>query len=355
MIHSFFLWWGQQLISLLPARLFGGTSAETDAFLISPADDTPNAPTKTVALDMRQRGSRTQLGNFSDDADGLRRLSARIAKKGRAPLVFLALPQGAPLEKTLVLPTAVEFELDRVLGYEMDVETPFSADQVYWNWVIDRRDPTQDMLDVTLVLLPRAKIDGLITLLQQQGIRLQGIETTRGDGTSLVLPLVRSGRNDSRALGLRPRMIWAAALVLALIAIALPFLRQSLAGREIDARISAVRETAMQAQALQSRLDGTAAGGDVILIERSHFADPLRVLTELTEALPDDTFLSDFLLKGHKLTVAGQSASATRLIGPLSAHTLFHEPSFASPVTRHASDTGSVEVFSIATEVGSEP
>lgn len=355
MIHGFLLWWGQQLFSLLPARLFGNVSAETDAMLISPVGDVTKEPIETVALRLRQRGKIARLGNFSCDADGLRRLSSRLTQKVRSPLVFLALPQEMLLHKTLVLPTAVEFDLDRVLRYEMDVETPFAADQVYWNWVIDRRDPTKDRIEVSLALLPRRKVDGLLALFHQHGITPQGIVAPRSDGAPLVLPLVRREKDAPRAPGLRPRIVWGLCLLLALIAVALPFLRQSLAGREIDARINALRADAMQTQALLSRLDGSAAGGNVILVERGQFADPLQVLNDLTAALPDDTFIGDFLLKGHKLTVAGQSASATRLIGILSADALFRDPSFAAPVTRHAVGNGSVEVFSIAADVRSEP
>ena len=93
----------------------------------------------------------------------------------------------------------------------------------------------------------------------------------------------------------------------------------------------------------------------MILLERSRFADPLQVLAGLTEALPDDTYLSDLLLKGHKLTVAGQSSSATRLIGILATNALFHDPSFVAPVTRLGPDTGTLEVFSITAEVRGEP
>jgi general secretion pathway protein L len=353
MIRDFLTWWGQQLFSLLPARIVGNSATKADAVLISPVGDLGKEGAEAVALSVRRDGKVGQHGRFPCDADGLQRLSRQLA--GLPADLLLDLPEGFLLDKTLVLPAAVEADLDRVLRYEMDVETPFSTDEVYWNWQVDARDRVQGKIVVTLALLPRARLGGLLALLRQYGVTPRGIVAPRSDGASVLLPLVHAGTSTVRPLWQRRRVLWGACLALALLAIALPFLRQSLALGAIDRRIAALRPAALQAQALQSRLDGTADGGDVILRERRDFADPLRVLAELTEALPDDTYLSDLLLKGHKLTVAGQSSSATRLIGILATNALFHDPSFAAPVTRLGPESGTQEVFSISADVRCEP
>jgi general secretion pathway protein L len=353
MIRDFLIWWGQQLFSLLPARFVANNSAKADAVLIAPVGEWGKGIVRALTMHVRRAGKISHQGQFPCDSEGLGRLFSRLA--GNPPQLMLALEQGVLLDKTLVLPAAVEPDLDRVLRYEMDVETPFAADQVYWNWTIDKRDRTEGKIVVTLALLPRARLSGLLSLLHQHGVSPQAILAPRSDGTTVRLPLVHTGKDGGRPVWRRPRVLWGLCLALAVVAVLLPFVRQSLVARDIDARIAAARGAAMEAQALQSRLDGTAGGGDVILLERGHFADPLRVLADLTEALPDDTFISDFSLKGHKLTVAGQSSSATRLIGTLATNTLFHDPSFASPVTRLGPDSGALEVFSITAEVRSQP
>ena len=143
----------------------------------------------------------------------------------------------------------------------MDVETPFAADEVYWNWTIEGRDRAQGRITVTLALLPRVRLDGLLALLRQHGIVPQEIVAPRSDGGMVLLPLVHAGKTARLPLWQQARLVWGACLVLALLAVALPFLRQSLVRSALDARIAALRPTAMEAQALQARLDGTAGGG----------------------------------------------------------------------------------------------
>lgn len=351
MAHDFFLWWGQQLLSLFPARYFEKATPDTDALLISPMDDFGDGSTGTLALIARQNGRSSRQGIFSRAPSGLSRLAAEIDGKMRKRPVFLTLPAGDFLQKTLVLPSAVEPDLDRVLHYEMDVETPFRAGQVYWNWKILARDTLAGKIDVALCLLPRQKVDGLLDEMRRAGIQAKEILAPLGDRT-ILLPLIRASGRASRPSALRPGIAWAFCLALAVVSAGLPFALQALKGHAIDARIAALRPDAMAAQDLLARLDGSGAGGNVIQAERERLADPLRVLNDLTEALPDDTFISDLLLKGRKLTVAGQSSSATRLIGLLSAQPLFRDPSFASPLTRRTWGNGSMDVFSISMGIG---
>ncbi|HYP62712.1 MAG TPA: PilN domain-containing protein, partial [Acidocella sp.] len=70
-----------------------------------------------------------------------------------------------------------------------------------------------------------------------------------------------------------------------------------------------------------------------------------QVLAILTDALPDDTWLSDLTLKNGDLTFDGQSANAAQLIGLLSAVPGLRDPSFTAPVTRTAD--GKADLFSL--------
>jgi len=69
----------------------------------------------------------------------------------------------------------------------------------------------------------------------------------------------------------------------------------------------------------------------------------------LTEALPDDTWLTSLTLHQRKLTLEGQSAVATRLIATLAATPRLRNPSFAAPVLRNDQQ---VDLFAIQAEVG---
>jgi len=133
------------------------------------------------------------------------------------------------------------------------------------------------------------------------------------------------------------------------VALALPFGLQSLAIWHEEARIAALQPGVAEAQALRRRLAGQQSGGNAIAAEQARLGDALGALAAMTAILPDATFLNSFTLAQRKLTLAGQSNDAARLIAAMSADPAIRNPSFAAPVTRAA--TGQADLFSIHAEL----
>jgi len=69
------------------------------------------------------------------------------------------IPAERVLTRTLSLPAAAEDNLRQVLSFEMDRQTPFKADQIYFDSRVLGRDASGRNLQVELVLLPRAQLD----------------------------------------------------------------------------------------------------------------------------------------------------------------------------------------------------
>lgn len=351
MIRDFLTWWRQQLFSLLPERFIQFGAATADGVVLQPVMD--GGVEAGVEVFVRKRDQVSTLGRFAIDSAGLTGIRQRAAAAGLP--VFVRLPAADILDKRLTFPLAVERDLDRMLRYEMDSETPFSADEVYWDWAIEDRDRVSGKLALRLFLVPRARLVSLLAALKGATIEPRAIETVRLDGSRLVIPLTHDRKHAAGAGRRRLQIAWAACLGLALVAAALPFLRQHWAFTAVDQRIAAAKPLADEASGLRGQLDGTAGGGDVVQAERARRADPLRALAAITTALPDDSYLTDFLLKERKLTITGQSANATRLIGTIAGSDVFRDPSFAAPVTRLGNLAGNLDVFAITAEVRSEP
>src|ERR1051325_2271629 len=177
MFREFFRWWFGQLSELLPERWRGATSGGGDALLISPTGPHCDG-TEAVVVSLRRNGRETPLGRFRAPPSAPRgdarlisppgphcggteavvvslRRNGRETPLGRFGLAASALgdiprPSGKPavlrvgesdvLGKTLSLPLAAERQLEQVLAFEMDRETPFKPDELFWTHRIDRRD-----------------------------------------------------------------------------------------------------------------------------------------------------------------------------------------------------------------------
>jgi general secretion pathway protein L len=253
------------------------------------------------------------------------------------------------LAKTLVLPLAAEGELDQALLFEIDRETPFRPDELYWNHRIEAADRQNARLSVRLVLTPRAHLAPLLEPLGHAGVTPVRAEIADGPDAGFWLPLNDDRRSVDRGRGLLLKPLAVCCALLALAAISAPFVRQSITMAKLDRELAAGRAAASEADRLQGEISRLAGSADLITKEREKVGQPLSVLAAATRVLPDDSYLTEMQLQQRKLTMSGRSAAAARLIGAMAADDEFHNPTFAAPVTRI--EALRQEIFTIVTEV----
>jgi general secretion pathway protein L len=261
----------------------------------------------------------------------------------------LRLSDGDVLGKTVVLPLAAAREIDQALAFEMDRETPFRAEELYWSHRILAADRQNGRLSLRLLLVPKANLASLLELLGQIGIAPVRAEIADGPDAGSWLPLDGIDHPVSR---ITSRLIKPAAIccaLLALAAIVTPFVRQSTAMSSLDVSLAAGRKAAGEANNLRREIARLSGSADLVGREREKVGQPLAVLAAATRVLPDDTYLTEMELRQRKLTMSGRSAAAARLIGAVSADSEFRNPSFAAPVTRI--EALHQEIFTINTEV----
>ncbi len=344
MLGDFFSWWFAQLADLVPPRWRALASAREDAFVVAPIGRLAEGA-DMVNVTLRRRGSETPVGRFALTPSGL----AELPRASGTPWV-LRLAEADVLAKTVTLPLAAERHLRDALGFEMDQETPFTAEEIFWNHSIARRDRQSGRLSVRLLLVPRASLGGLLRALDNVGIAPKRAEIADGQDRDCYLPLDGNGGSLSGATHRAVR--WTAALcclLLGLGAVATPFIQQAMALSSIDRQIAAARATADEAEHLRRDITQLTGTIDLVQSERDKAGQPLAILATLTRILPDDTYLTEFTQQQRKITLSGRSAGAARLIGALSAGEALRNVAFAAPVTRL--EAIKAEVFTITAEV----
>jgi general secretion pathway protein L len=344
MIREFFVWWLGQLADLLPQGLRRSALAAPDAVVITPIGALSTG-TDAVAVSLRRHGRETPLGRFGLGGADLAELP-RIA--GRTTV--LRLDEREVLGKTVSLPLAAERDLGQVLAFEMDRETPFKAEDLYWNHRIEAVDRQGGRLSVRLVLTPKAGLSGLLAALSRAEFHPRRAEIADGPDAGAFLPLDDGGPRAPRSSN---RLLWPLAVcctAFGLAAAAIPFVRQEVALASLDREMVVARAAATEADSLRQEIDRLSGSADFIESERDKAGRPLVVLAAATRVLPDDTYLTEMELRQRKVTLTGRSAAAARLIGPLAADGTFRNPGFAAPVTRL--ESLHTELFTINTEVG---
>jgi general secretion pathway protein L len=347
MLRDFGAWWLRQMTGLLPDRLSRRSAMPATALILTP-DSMDNADATAVSLSVRRRRREQDIDRFPLDEAGLAALRRTLLRRGRRWPVVLRLAPDLLMEREVDLPLAVEPEIGNTLRFSIDSLTPFASEELYWSWAILLRDRVHGRLHVRLSLVRKAAVEPLIAALRRSGNGPKLLELPVSDNdTRVIAPgdlpargsaLGRYGPGGLCAFGLG-----------ALVAMAgWPVIAQLRDLEETEARIAALKPSVAQATALRRAAAG-AEGADVIANERKRVGDALALLAVITDALPDDTYLTEFSLHQRKLALSGESGAAAKVIVALSAEPALRKPEFAAPVTR--APVGARDTFSVKAEV----
>jgi hypothetical protein len=143
---------------------------------------------------------------------------------------------------------------------------------------------------------------------------------------------------------------WSLAAATLLLALSWPAAVAVRAHREVDrldAGIASIRPSVARVEETIAIL-GDLEGRALILREAgSGREEPLFILRELTERLPQGTWLTGLRVENRKVEIDGLSASANEIFPLLSREGQFRNVEFASPITRQADN---LERFQIRAE-----
>jgi general secretion pathway protein L len=340
-------WWVQQMADMLPTWLLRRPAAPGTALVVAPGS-AEGSSSDTVTLSARRHRREQVIGRFVLNAPGLVTLRQALSRRGRRVPLVLRVSPDLLLEREVTLPLAAESDVGNALRFSIDTLTPFTADELFWGWAIMLRDRVHGRLHVRLSLVRKAAVESLIAALQRAGavpklLELPVSDTdTRtialGDGHSRSVTLRRHGLAGLGGLG--------AGVALALAA--LPVALQMRATAVTEAQIAALQPRVAQVVALR-RAAGNSGDLDAIARERARVGDALQTLAIVTDALPDDTYLTELSLRQRTLALSGESGAAAKVIVALSAEPMLHKAEFVAPVTR--APIGGRDMFSIAAEV----
>jgi general secretion pathway protein L len=273
---------------------------------------------------------------------------------GSAEVTFL-LPDNERLANTLYLPMAAENDLASVLRYELDRVTPFDIDRCRFDFIVRERNDMYQHIAVDFVLVENDTLERNLRSLQAVGISPSVI--TAVDGACAPFPI--NLHAEKRRLRLprlkrapRPAFLAVAALAVG-AALYLPLGRYVSLLEDYERRSAEQRQEAIAARAQLDAEDKIAAIANFIDQQRRIYVSPRAVLSELTAAFPDGTWLSAFTLRPAAVDIEGESVAPSDLLEIVESLTRLEAAEFRSPVSRSQS-TGKHQ-FSIAARITGEP
>jgi len=248
-----------------------------------------------------------------------------------------------------------------VLAFEIDRQTPFAADAVYFDArVVERRGDGQIVAE--LVTVPKPVLDAALAALGAPAASLAGVDVAGESGVPLgvnLLPMPRRQRGADPAR--RWNWILAAVALLALAAGLWQILdnRRAAAAefeKQVSARAAEARRVGQQRQQLLDMVEGSA------FLERTRGGRPtmIAVIDELSRRIPDNTYLEKLSMENGQLQLIGFSSDASGLVQKLEGSKLWRSPALAGalqPDPRSGRDrfTMTAELAIAASEQAKKP
>ncbi len=347
-VGQFFRWWWGTLWALVPDWFKSLLGQKRDSLLLEIEAD-------QLLVTLLSGHERRSLGRFSLDEQGKATFDLLLQDEPdlQDAELILMLSSSQTLSKTLSLPLMAEQNLREVVGFELDRQTPFKMEQVYYDLRVLERTTQSKKIKIEFVLVPRAKLDAVFEELRVWGIRAAAVDVFDHDGRRLrkrfnLLPI------ELRPKGSRlPKILntlFAFGLLFALlIAFVLPVWMERSWVIELQQKVDAAAKIARKVQDLKEVAENSLRETRFLLEKKRQQPVLVHVLNELSGRIPSDTWLTDLKYKDRRLQIQGQSPAASALIEIIEESAFFKNTSFVSPVTQDRKTN--LERFQISTDV----
>jgi general secretion pathway protein L len=327
-LRSFWRWWSGELFELLPENMQKAIEQRQQKLYVEVDEE-------KLLLSLGNHVAQREilrLGFGTEDAD-----EADIPREVQQTILLV--PDDKVLAKRISLPTAAEENLREVLGFEMDLHTPFEASEVYYDFTVVGRDSARQQVTVDLVYAPRDAVDELVDGASNLGIKTNIVTCRRRDNANLqpvnLLPLEkrRARRFDVKRLNLALTALLAVLLV---AAITIPIVQKNHAIADVEAQGQAAAAEAREGAELRRELEKMAAASQFLVDKKATDVMIVELIDEISRILPDHTWIARLDLSGTELQIQGQSSASSSLIRIIESSPWFENVRFASPVVQVA-------------------
>ncbi len=328
-LKRFWSWWRGCLLASLPPRWRERWGGGADRLLLSQRGDELLVRSEAVAGEHEL--ARIPLLGELPDLDRL--LEPRTARLPR----WWVLPAQAGIVRRLWLPASASRHLRQVVGFEIDRQTPFSADSVRYD-VRTVRTHGDGQIEVELAVVPLRVVERVLQDRTRVAASLAGVDMAGTDGKpsgfNLLPPADRRRRIDPAR---RWELLLAAIALLAVVAAAAQILGNRRAAADaLEARLRTAAPKARLVADQRSRLAGLVEGA--VFLDRKRAGQPTatEVWNDVTVRLPDGTWLEKLSIEGDRLHLMGFSDDASSLVRRLEGSALWRKPTLTGALQSDA-------------------
>ena len=278
-----------------------------------------------------------------------------IIREGNATENILIIPKQQVLEKHVTFPMATEENIREVLSYEMDRLTPFTSSQVYYDYYLVARNKQKSTLELKLIIVPKERVDTLLNDLAQIGFKphVLTIDSDKVEkGTQInLLPIDKRARQIN-ALKVINYTLAVFAILLLCASLMLPIWNKTKYIETLQPELDKYTNSAEKIITLRKQVE-KAEEEALFLVEKKRASIlMLRIIDELTQIIPNDTWVNQVDVADNEVHLYGESVSSASLLPIIESSKLFSNAQFRSPVTQNRQND--TERFHLSAQIRQE-
>ena len=324
-LNTFLTWWWQELMDCLPEHWREFLRYEQARLMVLPREGELQI--------QRLRGDKLEgeLLLNAQDAELERGALDRLVGDGdeRVGSIIVGLSADQVMRRRLTLPEAAAANLPQVLSFEMDRQTPFKADQVYFDSRVVRRDNDSRQLHLEIAVVPKPLVEAALARVKPLELApdvVDGCDEKGRYGFNLRPAGLRTHQSDRR---LRINLILAAG-VIALVGVVMwqSLILREQAAENLLAEVELAKVEALESAELEKQVREAIEAANFLANKRKERPTSIEVIRELTQLIPDSTWLERISFVNDQIQLQGQSERADQLIGILGNARYLEAPTF---------------------------
>lgn len=319
--------WHEALTACLPAPLRHAFTQQDQRLTLIPVGS-------KGLLCQGHGDARRTIGELDPTSPGGLRAMLSGAKRGRGT-TLIELPADRVISRTVSFPVQVRENLVQVVGYEIDRLTPFRPDQLCFDFRQHDEQSKGDKLSVEIAVCRKDQVQDWIERLRNAGAPADQITWDGAWPRANLLPSADRPKRSAKAL-IASRLLFILVLCLAAAALAGPVWQRTQILENLEQEVAELQTQAKEVYELRDAIELARQGSVAVLERKSEQPRMIELLRELTDRLPDNTWVQNLDFRDGDVQIRGESTQAAALIGLLEKAPGFADVAFRSPIVQVA-------------------
>ena len=264
----------------------------------------------------------------------------------------LSLAANWGLCRTLKFPIQASSSLDGILHYELEKVTPFKPEQIIYAYTILHRDKNTNTIEIEFHATPKNKLLPILSQIEQLGLHPDKVVLQHPDAQKEInlLPDTNNPSNQTSRWHYVNLTLVICSLILFLIYKGVPLYHLEKEIKMTEEELKPLRKEAKIADSLKAEWNRLKNQNAAVNQQITAYQPILLILDEMTDILPNTTWLSDLNIEKDQIQLRGESTSASALIPLIEGSDLFRNTRFRSPVMTQSSGKETFEIITYRQE-----